>query len=542
MNSAFSLSRIAQASAVLVLGMTSTGSLAESSFGTAVDNYCNANFQTKPFDANGCGLCHYSFSRSVRKDPEWTWYLGDDYAKFCVVQGIIDKPEKAATPPDLEVSQNGLLHLEAHGFSPVKGKVMTFNWGFSDRPGDPPLTGAILDAPMPNAGDVKVTLTATDGTSQNDGTPLQYKTRDIRVSTTPTVANPDKYSVQSGNTLTVRAPGVLANDTGVGALTSVLATSTTKGALTLNPNGGFSYTPNPGYTGADSFTYTATNGVSASTPAKVGISVTAAIPTAIDDRYTIRPCAAAPCAVKKVGAATGVLANDQGSGRLRATLVRNTTQGSLALFANGAFDYTPRPGLVGSDSFSYTAKNGAGVSSPATVVLSLLSCVDADQDRYSPEGGNCGPIDCDDQNPAVHPGAKEICDNAPIDDNCNGLVDAKDPSCNGKDCIGNYQDLASKVKIKLATWSADRARLFVTGNCAVEGASVVNVFNAATGDFLGTAPVTSTGTWSYINVGLTTSPCRVRAEVKESAGNRIVSSQRKVLGAPASCAELPSCP
>lgn len=60
-------------------------------------------------------------------------------------------------------------------------------------------------------------------------------------------------------------------------------------------------------------------------------------------------------------------------------------------------------------------------------------CNDADGDGYNvevPAGGNnqnlqarinCGPLDCNDNNPNVHPGATETCNN--IDDNCNGKID-----------------------------------------------------------------------------------------------------------------------
>ena len=49
-------------------------------------------------------------------------------------------------------------------------------------------------------------------------------------------------------------------------------------------------------------------------------------------------------------------------------------------------------------------------------------CTDEDGDGYFEEGGICGEIDCDDTNPAVNPGAPEVCGNS-VDDNCNGFVD-----------------------------------------------------------------------------------------------------------------------
>lgn len=61
-----------------------------------------------------------------------------------------------------------------------------------------------------------------------------------------------------------------------------------------------------------------------------------------------------------------------------------------------------------------------------------LVCTDADGDGYAVEGGGCGPVDCNDANASVNPGASEVCANG-IDDDCDGLTDDEEPACSGSD-------------------------------------------------------------------------------------------------------------
>lgn len=73
------------------------------------------------------------------------------------------------------------------------------------------------------------------------------------------VARPDAYCVAPGETLTVAAGGLLAND---GALRTVVrSTMPARGELVVRPDGSFTFTPADGATGEERFTYAATDAV-----------------------------------------------------------------------------------------------------------------------------------------------------------------------------------------------------------------------------------------------------------------------------------------
>jgi lysyl endopeptidase len=56
------------------------------------------------------------------------------------------------------------------------------------------------------------------------------------------------------------------------------------------------------------------------------------------------------------------------------------------------------------------------------------SCTDGDNDGFCVSDG-----DCDDADPAINPGASEVCDDG-VDNNCNDLLDEADPACQTSSC------------------------------------------------------------------------------------------------------------
>ncbi len=183
------------------------------------------------------------------------------------------------------------------------------------------------------------------------------------------VANPDACTVVAGNTLSIAAPGVLANDTNSDgrALSAALDTNVSHGALTLNANGSFSYTPSTGYSGIDSFTYTAYDAYASSAPATVTIIVYS-VPVANAASYTVVDGNTLNVV------APGVLATDTNADgyALSAQLVGSgTSNGQLTLNTDGSFSYTPNAGFSGTDTFAYTATDGYATSAPAMVTITV---------------------------------------------------------------------------------------------------------------------------------------------------------------------------
>jgi hypothetical protein len=164
------------------------------------------------------------------------------------------------------------------------------------------------------------------------------------------IAKNDTYATSYINKLIISAPGVLANDSDPdgNALSVVLLSLPSSGALTINPDGSFTYKPLAGYVGNVSFTYAVTDGLLQSTSATVTIAV--GIPTNVP----------APNA-------GGTESNNQSSSSSSSNSTNQATSNTPATSSNGATESPTNAGpiaggiagLIGEDGMNNSSADAA---------------------------------------------------------------------------------------------------------------------------------------------------------------------------------------
>ncbi|MCG8648772.1 MAG: Ig-like domain-containing protein, partial [Pirellulales bacterium] len=200
------------------------------------------------------------------------------------------------------------------------------------------------------------------------------------------VAGNVNHSVDEDQSLVIAAPGVLANTTDVESdpLTATLATNATFGTVSVNLDGSFTYTPVPNFFGNDSFTFLANDGTDDSNEATVSITVNSVndAPTTVNDDYVYVNDVSGQLSVS---AAAGVLANDSDveNDLLTASLQAGAANGTVSLQTDGSFVYTPNPGFVGTDTFTYQASDPSAGATPGTVTIQVTNAPVAVADNYS---------------------------------------------------------------------------------------------------------------------------------------------------------------
>ncbi len=191
----------------------------------------------------------------------------------------------------------------------------------------------------------------------------------------PPVALSDVFVTDEGQSLTVPAPGHLANDYDPDGdpLEWISYTFPSNGTMSgTTSDGGFTYTPNPGFTGHESITVTITDGngnIASSELIITVVPLTGSAPVAIADAYST------PVGEALVVTAPGHLGNDYDPDGdpvewISYTFPSNGTMTGTT--SDGGFTYTPNPGFTGQESFDVTITDGNGNFDVGRIVITVI--------------------------------------------------------------------------------------------------------------------------------------------------------------------------
>lgn len=189
-------------------------------------------------------------------------------------------------------------------------------------------------------------------------------------------AKTDRWSVRSGEILSILPSGVLANDLGPQgvALTAIPVSQPQHGILSMDASGGFRYTPNAGFSGEDYFYYTANAGTLASDAVPVTISVSPKAP----------PPIAPPSGTISIPGGTGVVYTPPAISEPvvakptvpnpapgRPVVIVPPTNGSISPNPTGGFSYQPNPGFTGTDPVVLVNSTGTSSSGNGTIAIKV---------------------------------------------------------------------------------------------------------------------------------------------------------------------------
>ncbi|MBL8808478.1 MAG: tandem-95 repeat protein, partial [Rhodospirillales bacterium] len=254
----------------------------------------------------------------------------------------------------------------------VEGDALTFGLA----PNGGPVNGTVTVNPdgsysyTPAAdfnGTDTFTYTVSDG---NGGTTTGTITVDVAaVNDGPTTTDGTASSAED----TVVTGQIVASDVDGDTLSYAIAQDggPQHGAVTINPDGSYSYTPAADFNGTDSFTYTVSDGNGGSTTGTITIDVAAVNDAPTTDGGTASGAEDTPISGQ-------LSASDAEGDPLSYALAQNggPAHGTVTLNLDGSYTYTPAANFNGTDSFIYTVSDGKGGFATGTVSIDVAGSND----------------------------------------------------------------------------------------------------------------------------------------------------------------------
>lgn len=236
--------------------------------------------------------------------------------------------------------------------------------------------GSFTYAPDPGfVGLDSFTYAASDGLAPSA---VVAVTLEVHATNDAPLSAPSVFTIRPNETLVITNSDTVLNndlDDDNDVMSATLLSSPANGTLSFNANGDFVYVPNDGFVGQDGFSYQPFDGLVSGTPTSVYINVDNTPPFANPDVYEFHFTTTNEAAtnLSYTVDAPGVLENDGDDDQdlIKADLVSGPTNGTVDLDEDGSFTYTPNPGFIGTDTFTYQADDGFATSPVTTVTLQM---------------------------------------------------------------------------------------------------------------------------------------------------------------------------
>jgi VCBS repeat-containing protein len=192
---------------------------------------------------------------------------------------------------------------------------------------------------------------------------------------TPVAVDDGPYAVDEGGTVTVPAPGVLANDSDEeSVIVAQKVTDGTYGTVTMSSNGSFTYVHNGNNSAtSDSFTYKVVDTAGAEALATVSIAITLLNDTPIAGNLAATTAEDTAATID----ASGAISDAEDAFASLIVVPSASANGGTVTYAGGSFTYTPALDFNGTDTFTYSVTDLEGASASGTVTVTVTAVNDA---------------------------------------------------------------------------------------------------------------------------------------------------------------------